>query len=70
MIWKSVNGGINGDRMAGASWIGGSVGMVAAGIGLLCIGTIGWATVGVQAGGAAVGAAVGGGIAAAVTAND
>ena len=56
--------------MAGASWIGGSVGMVAAGIGLLCIGTIGWATVGVHAGGAAVGAAVGGGIAAAVTAND
>ena len=56
--------------MAGASWIGGSVGMVAAGICLLFIGTIGWATVGVHAGGAAVGAAVGGGIAAAVTAND
>ena len=66
----SVNGGINWDRVAGASLFGGSIGMAAAGIGLLCIGPIGWATVGVLAGGAAVGATVGGGIAAAVTAND
>lgn len=65
-----VNGGINWDRVAGASLFGGSIGMAAVGIGLLCIGPIGWATVGALAGGAVVGAAAGGGIAAAVTAND
>ncbi len=65
-----VNGGINWDRVAGASWFGGTIGMGAASIALLCTGPIGWATAGVLAGGAAIGAVVGGGIAAAVTAND
>ena len=67
---EQVIGGVNWDRVCGFGWLGGSVGMAAATIGLLCSGPIGWGALGVMAGAGAVGAAVGGGITAAVTAND
>ena len=67
---EMVNGGVDWDKACGFGWFGGSVGMAAASIGLMCCGPIGWGALDIMAGGAAVGAAVGGGITAAATADD
>ena len=64
---ENVNGGVDGGKVFGISWLSG---MGAAGIASAVVGPIGWGAMAVVAGAGAVAAAVGGGITAAVTAKD
>ena len=71
MEMENVNGGVDGGKVFGISWLSG---MGAAGIAAAVVcgmtGPIGWGALAVVAGTGAAAAAVGGGITAAVTAND
>ena len=71
MEMENVNGGVDGGKVFGISWLSG---MGAAGIAAAVVcgmtGPIGWGALAVVAGAGAAAAAVGGGITAAVTAKD
>ena len=68
---ENVNGGVDGGKVFGISWLSGMGAAAIASVAVCAMtGPIGWGALAVVAGAGAAAAAVGGGITAAVTAND